>query len=221
MTRRSDLDFSLYAIADASVLPPSHAPSLVERAIAGGVTAVQVRAKGFEDAAFLDFACAIVDAASRHGVPTLVNDRVDIALASGVRGVHLGAGDIPPTVARRLLGPAAVIGVTAHSLEEVRAAEGWGAHYIGFGSIYPSPSKAVETIQGLEGLRRARPLTELPIIAIGGVTVDRASEVIAAGADGIAVISGLWSAEDPESRAREYARAIKLGRESRDGWHQR
>ncbi len=221
MTRRSDPDFSLYAIADASVLPSSHVLRLVERAIAGGVTAVQVRAKGLEDAAFLDFACTIVDAAARHEVPTLVNDRVDIALASGARGVHLGAGDIPPKVARRLLGPAAVIGVTAHSLEEVRAAEGCGAHYIGFGSIYPSPSKTVEAIQGLEGLRRARPLTDLPIIAIGGITVDRASEIIAAGADGVAVISGLWSAEDPESRAREYARAIELGRESRGGGPQR
>ena len=87
---------------------------------------MQVRAKGLEDAAFLDFACAIVEAASRHNVPALVNDRVDMALASGARGVHLGAGDIPPEVARRLLGPAAVIGVTAHSLEEVSAAEGWG-----------------------------------------------------------------------------------------------
>ncbi len=212
MTIGSRFDPSLYAIVDQATLRSATAPSLVEEAIAGGVTLLQVRAKGLDDAGYLDYARAVAAAASRHGVPVLVNDRVDIALAVRADGVHLGEGDLPPALARRLMGPRAVIGATAHSLEQVLEAERAGADYIGFGSIYRSPSKQVVAIQGTEGIREASRLTGLPIVAIGGITVERAAEVIGAGADGVAVISGLWSAPDVAARAAQYADAIARGR---------
>lgn len=208
-------DPSLYAIADASVLPLESVRALLASAISGGVTAVQVRAKKLEDADLLDFASAIVEVASRAGIPVIVNDRVDVALAVGASGVHLGAGDFPPAVARSVLGERSMLGATAHSRDEVAAACAAGADYIGFGSIYRSPSKDVGVVQGLAGLREARRLTDLPLVAIGGITVERAAEVIAAGADGVAVISGLWSSEDPEAGARDYRRAIERGRRER------
>lgn len=211
MTSDKRFDPTLYAIADGSIMSVRSGPELVRRAIAGGVTVVQVRAKNLSYAEFLAFAGAIIAAAAPANAPVIVNDNVEIALAAQAGGVHLGAEDSPVLEARRVLGDAALIGATAHSMQEVRVAADAGADYIGFGAIYPSPSKRVDVIQGLDGIRKARALTELPLVAIGGITVERAAEVIGAGADGVAVISGLWSADDVESRAREYRAAIRRG----------
>jgi thiamine-phosphate pyrophosphorylase len=221
MISRRSFDPSLYAIADASAIPPASARSLVRSAISGGVTAVQVRAKKLDDAALLEFAAAVVEAASAAGVPVIVNDRLDVALAVRASGVHLGAGDLPVGVARRVLGDGYVVGATAHSGAEIAEADAAGADYIGFGAIYPSPTKDVGVVQGLGGLREARRLTALPIVAIGGITAERTAAVIAAGADGVAFISGLWSSEDVEARAREYAAAVERGRRARGAAHQR
>jgi thiamine-phosphate pyrophosphorylase len=219
MSSPRSFDPSLYAIADVSATPPASVRSLVKRAISGGVTAVQVRAKKLEDDEFLEFASAIAEVAAETGVPVIVNDRLDVALAVRASGVHLGAGDFPVRVARRVLGEEYIIGATAHSRGEIEEAVAAGADYIGFGTIYPSPSKDVGVVQGLDGLREARGLTSLPLVAIGGITVGRTAGVIAAGADGVAVISGLWSSEDPGARAREYAAAVERGRRDRGADH--
>lgn len=211
MTFTKNFDLTLYAIADASIMSIQSAPSLVENAIAGGVTAFQIRAKNLSHSEFLLFAEAVLAATSPHDVRVIINDDVEIALATEADGVHLGADDVPIAEARRTLGDLALIGATAHSMKELKAAAKAGADYIGFGSIYPSPSKKVEAIQGPAGIRKARAVTSLPLIAIGGITVGRAAEVIGAGADGVAVISGLWSAGDVESRAREYRAEINRG----------
>jgi len=215
MTRKKTFDPTLYAIADSSVMTDLSAPALVERAIAGGVTAVQIRAKDLAEDEFVDFVRAVMEVTSELGVAAIVNDRADLALRLGADGAHVGAGDIPISKARRMLGADAVVGATAHSLDEVRAATEAGATYIGFGSVYHSPTKKVPSVQGLDGVREARKATRLPLVAIGGITVERAREVVAAGADGVAVISGLWSAEDVAARAREYIEAIEWGRSGR------
>jgi thiamine-phosphate diphosphorylase len=212
MNSITSFDPTLYAIADASVMSAEAAPRLLESALKGGVTAVQVRAKELGDSEFVEFGRAVVAAACRYGVPVIVNDRVALVSRLGAAGVHLGARDMAASTARSLLGVDALIGTTAHSKEEIRAADVSGADYVGFGSIFPSPTKKVEAIQGLEGVGKARKLTSLPIVAIGGITAGRAAEVIAAGADGVAVISGLWSAKDVEARAREYIAAIECAR---------
>jgi thiamine-phosphate diphosphorylase len=215
MTTRPPFDPTLYAIADAAVLSPKAAAESLDRAIAGGVTAVQIRSKELTDSAFLSFASKFLAIARQRAIPVIINDRVEAAIELKADGVHLGAKDMAVPDARHLLGEGAIIGVTAHSLKEVDEASTLGVEYIGFGSIYPSPSKAVEAIQGVDGVSKARELTRLPIVAIGGITVERADDVVAAGADGVAVISGLWSAADPESRAREYIAAIERGRARR------
>jgi len=215
MTPTMSFDPTLYAIADAGVLSAADAPEVLAKAIAGGVTAVQIRAKELTDDEFVGFASELIAVARSNKISAIVNDRVEAAVSLNADGVHLGAEDVPVRDAHRVLGKDAIIGVTAHSLEEVANAEALGADYVGFGSIYPSPSKVVEAIQGIDGVRKARELTRLPIVAIGGITVERAADVISAGADGVAVISGLWGAEDPEPRAREYRAAIARGRQKR------
>jgi thiamine-phosphate pyrophosphorylase len=215
MSSRPPFDPSLYAIADACATPPASVRSLLESAVSGGVTAVQVRAKKLSGADFLKFASAVVEVAAAAGVAVIINDRVDVALAVRASGVHLGDGDFPVGAAREVLGGGYVIGATAHSRGEIAEADEAGADYIGFGAVYPSPSKDVGVVQGLEGLREARRLTSLPLVAIGGITVERTAGVIAAGADGVAVISGLWSSDDPGARAREYAAAVERGRAER------
>jgi thiamine-phosphate diphosphorylase len=216
MDRRISFDPTLYAIADADALPADGFSDFVAQAIDGGVTAVQVRAKGLSDSRFVSFASEILEVARHAGVPVVVNDRADIALAGGAEGVHLGGEDLSPELARRLLGEKAVIGVTAHDLGEVARAEEVGADYVSFGAVFESPSKQMSQVQGLEGLSRARGTTRLPLVAIGGITVERAAAVVAAGADGIAVISGLWSAEDVRLRAAEFRAAIEQGRKRRE-----
>jgi thiamine-phosphate pyrophosphorylase len=216
MTRKIHFDPTLYVIADAAVLRREDAVRLLEGAIAGGASAVQIRAKNLTDREFVAFAGELLLVARARAIPVIVNDRVDIAMAIRADGVHLGADDIPVPDARRLLGGNAIIGVTAHSLDEVGAAADLDVDYVGFGSVYPSPSKVVGVIQGTDGVRRARKLTRLPIVAIGGITAERAEEVIAAGADGVAVISGVWHSEDPKARARQYIEAIARAR-AKDG----
>ena len=205
-------DPTLYAIADAGVLSTADAPEILAKAIAGGVTAVQIRAKELTDEEFIGFASGLIAVARSEKIPAIINDRVEAAISLNADGVHLGAGDMPVHDARRLMGEDAIIGVTAHSFDEVANAEALGADYVGFGSVFPSPSKVVDAIQGMDGVRKARELTRLPIVAIGGITVARTADVIAAGANGVAVISGLWGAEEPESRAREYRAAIARGK---------
>lgn len=131
------------------------------------------------------------------GALFIVNDRCDLALAVDADGVHLGQGDLPLELARKVMGPDKLIGISTHSREQVAAATAGGPNYLGFGPIFTPGSKLDhDPIVGLEGLRAIRPLTALPIFAIGGITADHAEEVIRAGADGVAVISAILKAPD-------------------------
>ena len=136
-------------------------------------------------------------AAQELGVLFIVNDRCDLALAVDADGVHLGQGDLPLDLARKVMGPDKLIGISTHSREQVVAATAGGPNYLGFGPIFMPGSKLDhDPVVGLQGLRAIRPLTALPIFAIGGITADRTDEVIRAGADGVAVISAILKAPD-------------------------
>lgn len=135
--------------------------------------------------------------AAALNVPFLINDRCDIALAVNADGVHLGQSDLPLDLARKLMGSKRIIGISTHCAEEVRAATRGGADYIGFGPIFPTTTKPDhEPVVGLAGLRHIRALTPLPIFAIGGITEATVAEVVAAGANGIAVTSAILDAPD-------------------------
>ena len=191
------LDLSVYAITDAR-LHAKHGHQVadaVAAAIRGGATIIQLREKELESRAFAALAAQCVAAAAGSGVPVLINDRVDIALASGAAGVHLGQGDLDAATARRLLGPAAIIGVTAKTAALGRAAQAAGADYLGTGAVYPTATKDSSCI-GLEGLQAVCAAVDIPVVGIGGITLGNAAAVVEAGAQGVAVVSAVFDAPD-------------------------
>ena len=206
----------LYVIVDTAVAGDRDPVALAAAAIAGGATAIQLRAKDLPTVRQVAVARALADLARRHAVLFIVNDRLDVALAVEADGVHLGWEDLPPADARRLLGPERVLGVSAGNLEEARAALAAGADYLGVGPIFPTRTKADagEAI-GLAGLRAIRALSPVPIVAIGGITAENAAAVIAAGADGVAVISAVLLAPDPTAAARRLRQVIDEARRAR------
>ncbi|EJW20140.1 thiamine phosphate synthase [Paenibacillus alvei] len=173
--------------------------SVVEEAIRGGATMIQFREKGSKAARLAakeDLARRIQAICRRHGVPFIVNDDVELALALNADGVHIGQDDEPAAQVRERIGDK-ILGVSVHSTAEARLAEELGADYLGVGPIYPTASKEdAQQPQGTEIIQRLTKLTSMPIVAIGGITADRAPHVIQAGADGVAVISAITHAEN-------------------------
>jgi thiamine-phosphate pyrophosphorylase len=175
----------------------------VDAAVAGGVTMVQLREKEASGREFYEIARELRELTLRLGVPLVINDRVDIALAVNADGIHIGHRDLPPKVARRLVGRRMFIGVSAGSVEEALAAERDGADYLGAGAVYPTGSKADagEAI-GLRGLAEICAAVSIPVAAIGGLFAGNAGEAREAGVAGIAVISAILSQPDMEKAAR-------------------
>jgi thiamine-phosphate pyrophosphorylase len=161
----------------------------------GGATLIQLREKRMPAREFYEQAKEAVEVAARRGVQLIVNDRVDVALAVGAHGVHLGQDDMPPEAARRLLGSEAVIGYSTHNIEQAVAAAKLPIDYLAIGPIFATTTKSdTAPVLGLEGLRTVRRVVgAFPLVAIGGITSANAADVIAAGADSVALISALLS----------------------------
>lgn len=194
----------IYAITDCRISGLSHAEQ-VRRLAAGGIRWVQLREKKASPREFYQQALEAVAVARALGVTLIINDRADIALAVGADGVHLGQDDLPPEKARALLGPEKIVGFSTHSLEQAMAAQALPVDYIAFGPIFPTRTKEnPDPVVGVEQLRRLRRAVQKPLVAIGGITLERAREVLAAGADSLAVISDLLSHPDITHRARQY-----------------
>lgn len=176
---------------------------IVRAAIAGGATMIQVREKESSTRAFVALGQAIHAITRAAGVPLIINDRVDVALAIEAEGVHVGQDDMPAALVRQLVGPQRLVGVSAETVAQARQAEEDGADYLGVGPVFATPSKADAGAPiGLEGLATIAQATTLPIVAIGGISHDNAAAVLQAGAWGLAVISAIMSAADPEAAAR-------------------
>lgn len=201
----------LYLLADTSLVPPDHLPGTVAAAIRGGVSLVQVRAKGLATLAQVALTRALAEVCRPAGVPLVVNDRVDVALAAEASGAHvghIGQEDLLPGDARRLLGPRAILGVSVGSPEEARLAEAAGASYVSAGPMYETTTKAdAGPAAGEPLLRAVRAATGLPLVAIGGVTAERAPALYRAGADGVCVGSAILRSPDPEAAARAFLAA--------------
>jgi thiamine-phosphate diphosphorylase len=200
----------LYAITDTELSNCTHV-EIVERLLAGGARLIQLRDKEASAREMFEAAQACVKLTRAAGATLLINDRVDIALATDADGVHLGQDDLTVAEARALLGPQKIIGVSTHSLAQVEAALVTSANYIAVGPIFPTTTKAnPDPVVGLELLRQARTLTSLPLVAIGGITLDTAAEVVGAGADSVAVISALYPLSTSLSLAENFAQAMSV-----------
>lgn len=203
------IDWSLYLVADAGYAEGRDLPALVEAAVRGGATVVQLRAKDLPARAFAALAGETARRLAPTGVPLLVNDRVDIALACGAAGVHLGQDDLPVQDARRILGPGAVIGVSVNTPEEARRAAAEGADYVGAGPAFATSTKDTPlAVLGPDGVARIKRAAGVPVVAIGGITAANAASLAAAGADGVAVVSAVLGSPDPERAAADLARAF-------------
>ncbi|NIM20182.1 MAG: thiamine phosphate synthase [Candidatus Latescibacteria bacterium] len=199
----------LHVITDESIQRRFSHAKLAGLAVSGGADAVQFRDKRMGTRKLVEAAAVLKRICANSGIPLIINDRVDIAMAVDADGVHLGSDDIPIAVARKLLGPNKIIGGSAGTMEEALLAESEGADYIGFGHIYPTSSKEKPTRpRGLERLKEVCSAVEIPVIAIGGIALSNIEPVIRAGAFGVAVISAVCSRKNPEAATTALRRAI-------------
>ena len=203
----------LYLVADADYAAGRDLPGLVEAAVDGGVTVVQLRAKSLDEGSFIELGRVLATRLAARGVPLLVNDRVEAARACGAAGVHLGQDDRPVAEARRILGPRATIGVSVNTVDETRRAERQGADYVGAGPAYATATKPTDlAVLGPSGVGFIARATRLPVVAIGGIGPGNAGEIAAAGARGIAVVSAILGAPDARRAAQDLIQAFKKGR---------
>lgn len=189
-------DYSIYLVTDDGCLQGRALIDCVRKALDGGVTLVQYRAKTASSAEMYAEALQLKALCDSFNVPLIINDRLDIAMAVGAAGVHLGQDDLPCAAARKILGEDYLIGVSAHNPAEAKAALQSGADYLGCGAVFGTATKADVKKLGTDGLAAICKAKGLPVVGIGGVTADNYREVRAAGADGAAIVSGILAQPD-------------------------
>ena len=199
-------DYSIYLVTDDGCLQGRALIECVREALEGGVTLVQYRAKTASSAEMYAEALQLKALCDSFNVPLIINDRLDIAMAVGAAGVHLGQDDLPCAAARKLLGEDYIIGVSAHNPAEAKAALQSGADYLGCGAVFGTATKADVKKLGTEGLAAICKAKGLPVVGIGGVTADNYREVRAAGADGAAIVSGILAQPDIRATVKAIAK---------------
>ncbi len=200
----------LYVIIDTQVLKGRSHLQIARQVISGGAQVVQLRDKLLSKKELLPIARELKNLCAEHNVLFIINDYLDIALAADADGLHLGQDDLPIRAARQLLPIDKILGGSATSVDRAITAESDGADYIAVGSIYPTTSKKTATVIGLAMLQQVRQATSLPLVAIGGINQGNATEVIAAGANSVAVISAVLDAESPEEAARQITDRLEV-----------
>lgn len=199
-------DYSIYLVTDDGCLQGRALLDCVREALEGGVTLVQYRAKTASSAEMYAEALQLKALCDSFNMPLIINDRLDIAMAVGAAGVHLGQDDLPCAAARKLLGEDYLIGVSAHNPAEAKAALQSGADYLGCGAVFGTTTKADVKKLGTDGLSAICKAKGLPVVGIGGVTADNYREVRAAGADGAAIVSGILAQPDIRATVKAIAK---------------
>lgn len=203
------MDPTLYVVLDRTAARGRDLEDILEVVAAAGCRLVQLREKEWPSGRLWPLAERLRARARAAGVTFIVNDRVDLALALDADGVHLGQDDLPPRSARKLLRPGMVLGVSTHSVEQARAAQSAGADYVAVGSMFATATKPDFQLVGPDLIRKLRPEISVPLVGIGGITADNVHEVIAAGADGVAVISAVCGATDPGQAVARFIERIE------------
>jgi len=212
---RREVDYGVYLVTDRALCRGRALADVVAAAVAGGVTVVQLREKHADTHEFVELARALKALLAPRGVPLLINDRVDVAQACRADGVHVGQGDMHPAEVRALLGHTALVGLSVETMDQAREAETLDVDYLGVSPVFATPTKTdTAPPWGLDGLARLRAATGRTLVAIGGIGAANAASVLTAGADGLAVVSALCAADDPERAAAELRRVVRTVR----GW---
>lgn len=195
-------DLSLYLVTNSSDDTEKFL-NTIEEAIKGGTTVVQIREKTADTLDFYNLALKVKEITARYNVPLIVNDRADIALAIDADGVHVGQSDMPCEVTRRLIGEDKILGVSASTVEEARKAERDGADYIGTGAVFPTKTKDDADSVTKEELRKIVESVDIPVVAIGGISLENAHELSGTGISGLSVVSAIMSSDNPKKSSQE------------------
>ena len=204
------IDYSLYLVTDRDLSCGRSTVEVVEAAVAGGVSCVQLREKHCSTREFITQARALKRFLKSKKIPLIINDRLDVALAVEADGLHLGQQDMTISDARKISGTSLIIGISAESVDDALRAEKEGADYIGISPVFATPTKSdTAPPLGLEGVKTIRKMIAIPIVGIGGINRQNALSVITAGADGIAVVSAIVGAKDPKDAAFELKSIVR------------
>lgn len=203
------IDYSLYLCTDRRLMTSPTIEASVESALRGGTTVIQLREKDCSSREFYELGLRVKKITERYNAPLIINDRVDIALAVGAAGVHVGQGDLPCKVVREIVGPDMIVGVSAATLEEAVRAEQDGADYLGVGAMYATATKTDTRPVSMEELLKIRAAVKIPIVVIGGINKQTLGNFKGTGVDGLAVVSAIVAQPDPEAAARELLRMWK------------
>jgi len=199
---KSLVNYSLYLVTDTGDKDRDAFCETVDRAITGGVTLVQLREKMATSRDFYELALRVKAITDRHNVPLIINDRLDIALAVNADGLHVGQEDLPAAVARRLLGPDKILGVTAATVADALEAQAAGADYLGSGAVYPTGTKPGKAVLPLMTLSQIKQAVHIPVVAIGGISEANIYALRQSKVDGVAVVSAIMDSSDPAAAAR-------------------
>ncbi len=201
--KKEDIDYSVYLVTDRRNKTDEEFLNIIEEAIKGGTTVVQLREKTASTKEFYDLALRVKEITSRYGVPLLINDRIDIALAVDSEGVHIGQDDMPADIAREIIGEDKILGVSASTVEEAKKAEKDSADYIGSGAVFPTATKDDADSVSKKELKEIVDSIDIPVVAIGGITVENANTLKGSGIAGFSVVSAIMSAEDPKEASKK------------------
>ena len=202
------LDTTLYFITDSSSVSAEKFLPSVEAACKGGATIIQLREKNKSTREYLELAANVHEITARYKVPLIIDDRVDVALAIGAEGVHVGQTDMPVAMARKLMGPNKIVGATTKTVPQALEAYKQGADYLGVGAIYPTTTKVVTSLTSVETLKEIVKAVPIPVNAIGGLNKENIGVLRGTGIAGICAVSAIQKSSDPEAAARELKAAF-------------
>lgn len=206
-----NVDYSLYLVTDRELTLNRDLLFVIEEAIQGGVSIVQLREKSCSSQEFYEIAYKVAKLTKKYNIPLIINDRLDIALAVNAEGLHIGQSDLPYSVARQILGKDAIIGLSVETVQDARDAESLDVDYLGISPVFSTNTKT-DTAKplGLEGIREIKRFSSHKLVAIGGINLQNAKKIMQAGADGIAVVSAICSAESPRKASEDILKELRI-----------
>lgn len=208
--KTKDIDYSLYLVAGSDICGYDKFLDYIEQAILGGVTVVQLREKQANGRELYETAVKVRELTERYNIPLIINDRVDIALAAGADGVHLGQSDLPCHIARKILGNDKIIGLSARNIERAIEAERSGADYLGVGAMFPTSTKTDAKVVTPSVIKEIKNKIKIPVVAIGGINLDNIDKLKGCGIDGAAVVSAIMGSEFPRKSAKELIEKFRM-----------
>lgn len=201
--KKEDIDYSVYLVTDHRNKTDEEFLKIIEEAIKGGTSIVQLREKTASTKDFYQLALKVKEITSKYDVPLLINDRIDIAIAVDSEGVHIGQDDMPADIARKIIGENKILGVSASTVEEAKKAQEDGADYIGSGAVFPTATKDDADSVSKEELKEIVDSIDIPVVAIGGITLENAESLKDTGIAGFSVVSAIMSADNPKEASQK------------------